>query len=164
MLPSLIIAAGLLIAVWLALDWVRRTNPGAVTKALRWAGLAGLVVLGGWLVLTGKLAGLLAIGAGLAPWIGRAMRLHAVWKFVDGLRRRDGGGQSAPPPPPHPPARQGPMSAAEAREVLGVAPDADVAAIRAAHRKLMQANHPDRGGSTWIAARLNQARDVLLGD
>jgi len=35
--------------------------------------------------------------------------------------------------------------------------------IKAAHRRLMAAAHPDRGGSDWIAARLNQARDVLLG-
>lgn len=65
-------------------------------------------------------------------------------------------------PPPGAPAG-GPMSRAEALSVLGLEEGADEAAIRAAHRRLMQAAHPDRGGSDWLAARINQARDVLLG-
>ncbi|GAB4166131.1 MAG: DnaJ domain-containing protein [Thalassobaculales bacterium] len=67
------------------------------------------------------------------------------------------------PEAPPPPAAGGPMSRAEALAVLGLAEGADEAAIREAHRRLMLANHPDRGGSDWLAARINQARDVLLG-
>jgi curved DNA-binding protein CbpA len=55
------------------------------------------------------------------------------------------------------------MTRAEALEVLGLGDGADEAAIRSAHRRLMRAAHPDQGGSDWLAARLNQARDVLLG-
>ncbi|SDE26704.1 J domain-containing protein [Belnapia rosea] len=62
-----------------------------------------------------------------------------------------------------PPAPDGPMTRAEALAILGLAEGADAAAIRAAHRRLMRTAHPDQGGSDWLATRINQARDLLLG-
>ncbi|UOM36124.1 DnaJ domain-containing protein [Acuticoccus sp. I52.16.1] len=57
----------------------------------------------------------------------------------------------------------GPMSEDEAYEVLGLLPGASEGQIRAAHRRLMKQMHPDHGGSAFLAAQLNEARDVLLG-
>jgi hypothetical protein len=62
-----------------------------------------------------------------------------------------------------PPPRSGPMTRQEALAVLGLAEGASEAEIRGAHRRLMRAAHPDQGGSDWLASRLNEARDVLLG-
>ncbi|MES2987840.1 MAG: J domain-containing protein [Pseudomonadota bacterium] len=50
----------------------------------------------------------------------------------------------------------------EARSVLGVGPDADPDEIRAAHRRLVTALHPDKGGSAELTRRINAARDTLL--
>jgi DnaJ homolog subfamily C member 19 len=70
------------------------------------------------------------------------------------------GAQRQAPPPPR---RQGNMTPEEAYEVLGLHPGATEAEIRAAHHRLMRTAHPDSGGSDWLATRVNQARDVLLG-
>jgi hypothetical protein len=56
------------------------------------------------------------------------------------------------------------MTRQEAADILGIAPDAGAETIREAHRRLMAANHPDRGGSPWLARQINMARDTLLDE
>ena len=57
----------------------------------------------------------------------------------------------------------GPMSAEEAQAVLGLTGPPTQAEVRAAHRRLMQLVHPDRGGTDYLAMKINRAKDVLLG-
>jgi hypothetical protein len=77
------------------------------------------------------------------------------------LQRRFGESWQGPQTPP--PVNSGSMTRAEALAILGLAEDADKDAIVSSHRHLMQKLHPDRGGTDYLAAKLNQAKDFLLG-
>ncbi len=56
------------------------------------------------------------------------------------------------------------MSVSEAWETLGLSPGADQTAIIAAHKKLMGRLHPDKGGSNFLASRVNLAKDRLIAE
>lgn len=70
--------------------------------------------------------------------------------FADGQQQSGTGGRHG-------------MGRAEALAVLGLKDDATQEEIVAAHRKLIQKMHPDRGGNDYLAAQINLAKDVLLG-
>jgi hypothetical protein len=70
----------------------------------------------------------------------------------------DFSGQGQPPP-----AQPSGMSRKEALAILGLGEDAGEEEVVSAHRKLMQKLHPDRGGNDYLAAKINQAKDLLLG-
>ncbi len=59
-------------------------------------------------------------------------------------------------------ASTGPMSHEEAHQVLGLQPGASIDQIRDSHRRLMKSFHPDSGGTTFLAAKINEAKDILL--
>ncbi|MFO1371648.1 MAG: DnaJ domain-containing protein [Candidatus Competibacteraceae bacterium] len=82
-------------------------------------------------------------------------RHHVGWR--DYLRGAASGEQPSSSDQPRP------MSRSEAYEILGLQPGASREEIQTAYRRLIQRLHPDRGGSAYLAARLNQARGVLLG-
>lgn len=140
----LLILVGVVVAILMA-----RLPSRQAATLLRWIlGIGGLL-LGGLLTIRGlAVAGIPMIGAALG-FLGVAMGRKP--------SRSSGSGASAPP------ASTG-MSEAEARAILGVEPDADEETIRKAHRTMMKKVHPDQGGSDALAAKVQEARDVLLKD
>lgn len=111
------------------------------TKAMRdqrnWPPLGAIIIGIALLAKAELIPGLLLIGGG-ALWLRRPKRNRKV----------------AP--------RIADSALIEARDLLGLGPDADRKAILAAHRRLIARNHPDSGGTEALAARLNAARDLLL--
>ena len=97
--------------------------------------LASLAAAGAWALLTGT----------MPPWLG-------------GPRSPGEAGGSREMPP----SRKGTMSRSEALHVLGLEPGATEEQIRAAHRRLIVQIHPDKGGTSYLAAKINEAKDVLL--
>ncbi len=78
-------------------------------------------------------------------------------RFGDQWSEPSTDGAGAPPP------SGGDMGYEQALAVLGLEEGADREAIIKAHRSLMQKLHPDRGGNDYLAAQINLAKDILLG-
>ena len=79
-------------------------------------------------------------------------RVHPSWR--EDLAQQDQSSTTSSP--------SGTMTREQALDVLGLKPGASEEDIRRAHRELMMKVHPDHGGSTFLAAKLNEAKDVLL--
>jgi DnaJ-domain-containing protein 1 len=118
----------------------------SIKSLLAWIAALGGLTLALLLILSGREA----VAFGAVALFGPLVYQH--WQAARGRTASRPG-----------PAPKGSMSRAEAYEVLGLRPGASEAEIREAHHRLMRGAHPDAGGSDWLASRINQARDVLLG-
>jgi hypothetical protein len=161
-----LIVGGLLLIVFMGgLNAFERASVTTVKALLTWLGVLGGIAMIALLILTGR--GVIALAAavlfGLIAW--------QQWQPAPRRRRRPtaSAGQGRFRPGAGPRGQAGTrtpgsgMTQAEAYQVLGLAPGATEADIRSAHHRMMRSAHPDAGGSDWMAARVNMARDVLLG-
>lgn len=132
-------------------------------KAATWKlalAMFGVVLL--LLVLTGRVHVLVAGFAALLPLLKRLPLVlkHLPWlnklyrQYKGGEQHKDGHQQS--------PVASGQMSLREACEILGVEQRCSRDEVIVAHRRLMQKIHPDRGGNDYLAAKVNEAKTVLL--
>lgn len=155
-----LLGIALTVAVFVILKRWGELSPEARRKMLwKWGVVAFIGVLA-VLVLTGRIHAITAGVAALLPWLRRLPTLLQHWSTLQRwLGRNDTGpdpGESSAPP------RAGAMTRQEACQILGVASDCSREEVIAAHRRLMQKLHPDRGGSDYLAAQLNEAKACLL--
>jgi DnaJ family protein C protein 19 len=148
--------------------WLANAPPRSVLRGM--GGVFVMLVLAAvvLLALTGRIGWAVAAFSSLTPWIGRLIRLHGMWKMISGFfstptAANNGNSGNREEPRSSPPAQRGKLSREEALSVLGLKPGASEKDIREAHRRLITRVHPDVGGSDDLAARINAARDVLLG-
>ncbi len=136
-------ALGLLL--WAA-NAFSRASVASLKALLAWVVALGGLALGTMLLLTGRGASAIAAGVFLGPlaW--------SWWQEAQGRERKPAPGQ----------AGRGKMGRAEALDVLGLSDPVSDSDVRAAWVRLMRVAHPDGGGTHGLAARVNQARDVLL--
>ena len=154
-----VIAIGLLL-------WYKISNaPADKRKNLIFWSTTG-VIIGTLVVLvaTGRMNWLYALGGSIAAFMPRVISALRYLPLINRFRQQytqsnthQSGRQSAGR------ANPGKMTIAEAREILGIKPDASREEIIMAHKRMMQKVHPDRGGSDYLAAQINRAKDTLLG-
>ncbi len=153
----LIIALIVIIGLWAAMAHIRRLPPAERKRILwrlgLWGGGAALILM----VATGRAHWLFAVLGALLPLaktaIGLGLQFFPLWK----QRQQQHASQSTAP--------SGPMDVREAMDTLGLKGDGSQLTredIIGAHRKLMQKIHPDRGGNDYLAAKVNEAKELLL--
>lgn len=163
-MPTLLIGLIALALVWWLLKSFTRSDPRYVATIMaklgRTAGgvlalaAAALFVTRGQLFVAVPLA---VVGLGLLGWqpAGDLMNAHLYGRRVPPPGSAGDGQRRAAPP-------NGRMTEHEALQILGLQPGASADDVIGAHRSLIKRLHPDQGGSTYLAARVNEAKDTLL--
>ena len=238
MLPSFILGVALLVGIMLLFRWFVSAEPKVLIKVFGWVTLVVLVVVGLFLLLTGRVAWALFTLPALFGWFMRFRSIARTAKnyskmaaagsgggggtgdessevetgffrmvlnhanagknqgkwlneltkgellsmldecrndeqsvlvlqaYLDRLypdwRNNQNEGSKSENRRPH--SGDGAMGREDALDVLGLTEGATEKEIKEAHRRLMSGMHPDHGGSTYLASKINQAKDVLLGN
>jgi DnaJ domain len=165
-MPTLIAGVVAVILLYSLLQMFRAANPVVLARAIKIGGGIVALAVAAFTGIKGELAVAVPLGifgAGLLGWspFGASGFPNIAGIFTGaGAQRSAGqgntaGGQSRPAP-------SSKMTDEEAYQILGLQPGAGRDEIGRAHRALMKKLHPDQGGSTYLATRVNEAKDTLL--
>lgn len=154
----------IVIAVFFWVSFALKKEPFERKRYMQKSAFIGLLLCFIILMLTGRLSWVLAaLSVALAfvlrfipvvlRYAPQLSRLWVLWRNNQRGRTDKTQGNSV---------NKGAISVEEAYKILGVSASATQQEIIDAHRKLILKNHPDRGGSSYLAAQINQAKDILL--
>lgn len=164
MILRLLFAISLIFALFLCLRWLRNKPAHELNQAFKKLALFIVICLLLFLALSGRLHWLIALVAALLPFLKRLLPLMRflplLGRWLSLYRAR----QSPNEGTKHQHTANLAMSVDEALAVLELQQPINRDSITQAHRQLISKFHPDRGGSTYMAARINQARDLLIKD
>ena len=157
----LIAVAGIALILW---HKISKTKGEERKKMMLWSVIGSVIAILGLLAVTGHLNVITAAIAGLVALLPRAIQMLKYLPFISRLYQQHGqqNAQNQQQSQSRPRGKQA-MSTDEAMEVLALKPGYTHDDVKQAHRRMMQKVHPDRGGSDYLAAQINQAKDVLLG-
>ena len=157
---ALIGLAALLIILWFMHKYVQ-ANPRGMAWLLQKGGGVAVLIAAGLLTMRGQLVAALPLalmGFGLLGWMPLSMGGYfdrgGAGRGEDAQHGADARQRAAP--------GSGKMTEEEAYQILGLQPGAGAEEIGHAYRSLMKKLHPDQGGTTYLATRINEAKDVLL--
>ena len=141
-MPYLLLALiGVIIIVWLVLK-LKEADPKTLQKSFRLTLLLILMLVTIYAALTGRIGIVAAAAIGLLTLFGPQIKSCLKGNAPHYLPKD--------------------MTVTDAIQILGVSQNASESEIQSAYHRLIAKNHPDHGGSKYIAQQLNQARDLLL--
>ncbi len=145
-MPYLILIIGILVGLYGLYRFFLQANTKQIVSLFAVSGFTVICAALFFLAVTGRLPAALGLLAALYPFV------IAFW------HKRNKKAEA--PPDVIPPS--GPMTRREALEILGLQEGATREEIKESYKKLMKKAHPDKQGSEWLAAKVNEARDILL--
>lgn len=140
---------------------IKKAKGDEKKKLIAWTIGGGIVAALTFLALTGRLNVITAAITGAVAMLPKVVNLLRYLPILNKFRdhansstQQNQNNQQA--------SAQTAMSKKQACEILGIQPEASKEEIIKAHKRMMQKLHPDRGGSDYLAAQINQAKDTLL--
>lgn len=129
-------------------------------KLILWSIIGSIIAILGALAVTGHLNIITAMIAGAVALLPKLLQFAKYLPFINRLYTQQKQGQQQSQSPPS--RGKQTMSIDEAMEVLALKHGYSSDDVVQAHRRMMQKVHPDRGGSDYLAAQINKAKDTLL--
>ncbi|MES0327691.1 MAG: DnaJ domain-containing protein [Gammaproteobacteria bacterium] len=131
-------------------------------KLVIWTVAGSAIAVLGFLAITGRLNFITAAITGAVAMLPKAAQLLRYLPILDKFRQHANNSNQQQNQNNRQASAQSAMNKKQASDILGIEPNASKEEIIKAHKRMMQKVHPDRGGSDFLAAQINQAKNTLL--